>query len=148
MSPSPSLFLLAGTAILVLACISAGCYSAPAPVPPGTTGPAPVASGTPAPAPVPPGSTGPAPAAGSAVMIKNFAFSPAVLNVKAGTTVTWTNDDGAPHTIVSDAGSPASFSSPNLAHGATFSFTFAQAGSYPYHCSIHPSMKGTVVVGP
>jgi plastocyanin len=66
--------------------------------------------------------------------------------VKTGTTVTWMNNDGAPHTIVSEAGSPATFSSESLSTGASYSFTFAQPGTYTYHCSIHPSMKGTVIV--
>jgi plastocyanin len=126
MSPqSRSLFWLACAVILILACFGVGCYSAPAP------------SAT----------TAPAPAAGAnVVMIRNFAFSPATLTVRAGTTVTWTNDDSPPHAIASDAGSPVTFSSSPLANGATFSFTFTQAGSYPYHCSIHPSMKGTIIV--
>jgi amicyanin len=115
--------------LLVLACFFAGCYSTPAPAPSATT----------------PG----APAAGTnAISIKNFAFSPATLTVKTGTTVTWTNDDSAPHTVVSDDGAPVAFTSPSLATGASYPFTFTQAGTYAYHCSIHPSMKGTVVVQP
>jgi plastocyanin len=66
--------------------------------------------------------------------------------VKTGTAVTWVNDDGAPHAIASDAGSPAAFSSNTLSTGASYTFTFTQAGTYTYHCSIHPSMTGTVIV--
>jgi plastocyanin len=66
--------------------------------------------------------------------------------VKAGTTVTWTNNDGATHAIASDTGDPAAFSSDPISSGATYSFTFTQPGTYAYHCSIHPSMKGTVIV--
>jgi plastocyanin len=66
--------------------------------------------------------------------------------VKVGTVVTWTNRDSTPHTIVSDTASPVQFSSDPLPTGASYSFTFIQAGTYPYHCSIHPSMMGTIVV--
>jgi plastocyanin len=60
-----------------------------------------------------------------------------------GTTVTWTNDDGVNHTVTSDQGA---FDSGPLATGQTFSQTFNQAGTFTYHCTIHPSMQGTVVV--
>ena len=79
---------------------------------------------------------------GTAVTIQNFAFSPATATVAVGSTVTWTNDDSTAHTVTFDAG-------PNcgqLSSGATTTATFSAAGSYAYHCSIHPSMKGTVVV--
>jgi plastocyanin len=56
------------------------------------------------------------------------------------------NQDGASHTVVSDTGSPAAFSSDSLSTGASYRFTFALPGTYPYHCSIHPSMKGTIIV--
>ena len=75
------------------------------------------------------------------VSIKNFAFNPSTLTVKVGETVRWTNDDSAPHQI---AGGFAN--SPVLPQGATFEFTFTTAGTYDYHCAIHPSMKGTIVV--
>jgi plastocyanin len=48
--------------------------------------------------------------------------------------------------VASDAGGPVPFSSPTLATGATYQFTFTHAGTYAYHCSIHPSMKGTIIV--
>ena len=51
-----------------------------------------------------------------------------------------------PHTIVSDTGSPVTFSSDSISSGASYSFTFTQPGTYAYHCSIHPSMKGTIIV--
>jgi plastocyanin len=82
-------------------------------------------------------------AVGAQVVLKNFAFDPASITVKAGDTVTWTNQDSATHTVAADNGE---FKSGDLGNGATFSFTFAKAGTYPYHCSIHPNMKGTVVV--
>jgi plastocyanin len=85
-------------------------------------------------------------AGGNTVFIKNFAFDPSTLTVKSGTVVTWINQDGASHAIVSDTGSPAAFSSDSLSSGASYSFTFTQPGTYTYHCSIHPSMKGTIIV--
>ena len=86
------------------------------------------------------------PGGGSAITIKNFAFDPAVLTVKPGTTVTWLNQDPAPHAIASDTTSAVAFSSESLANGASYAFTFTQPGTYTYHCSIHPSMTGTIVV--
>jgi plastocyanin len=83
------------------------------------------------------------PASGNSVTLTNFAFSPATLTVKVGTTITWTNKDSASHTVISDSGV---FESVNLATNAVFSYTFNSAGTFPYHCSIHPSMKGTVIV--
>ena len=84
------------------------------------------------------------------VTIQNFAFSPATITVPRGTTVTWVNQDAASHTIVSDAqGSVAQgavFTSNSLANGASYSFKFDNPGTYPYHCSIHPTMKATVIV--
>lgn len=77
------------------------------------------------------------------VTISNFAFSPATLTVHKGTTVTWTNDDSAPHTVTGNNGGPAS--SP-LSQGKTYSYTFNTVGSFPYHCSIHPSMTATITV--
>ena len=84
------------------------------------------------------------------VALQNFAFSPPSVTVPKGSTVAWTNQDSAPHTIVSDA-TPlfsvgAIFTSPQLGQGQTFSFTFNTEGTYAYHCGIHPFMKGTVTV--
>jgi amicyanin len=77
------------------------------------------------------------------VNITNFAFAPASLAVKLGDTVTWTNKDEEPHTVVADDGS---FHSPGMDSNATYSFTFTNPGSFDYICSIHPFMHGTVVV--
>jgi len=77
------------------------------------------------------------------VFIQGMAFSPAALTVMAGTTVTWTNKDGMTHTVTSDT---SLFDSGNVASNATYSYTFANAGTYAYHCTIHPSMKGTITV--
>jgi len=95
-----------------------------------------------------PQGTGPAtPAAGpGSVSINNFAFSPQQITVSQGTTVTWTNQDSVAHTVVSDAGAPGTFSSDPLSQGSSFTFTFTKPGTYTYHCSIHPSMTGTVTV--
>ena len=84
-----------------------------------------------------------APASGNAVNIDNFAFAPATLTVHAGSTVTWTNRDEEPHTVVANDGS---FHSPGMDSQATFSYTFTKAGTFDYVCSIHPFMHATVVV--
>ena len=81
--------------------------------------------------------------AGDAVSISNFAFAPATLTVPVGATVTWTNHDEEPHTVVASDGS---FHSPGLGTDATYSYTFPTAGTFDYICSIHPFMHGTVVV--
>jgi plastocyanin len=84
-------------------------------------------------------------AAPAEVKIDNFSFGPEVLTVAAGTTVTWTNRDDIPHTVVS-TDDPKSFKSKVLDTDEKFSFTFSKAGTYPYFCSIHPKMTGKVVV--
>jgi plastocyanin len=82
-------------------------------------------------------------AAETEVKIDNFAFAPQRIVVKAGTTVTWTNADDAPHTVAS---SSKAFKSGALDTEDKFSFTFATPGTYEYFCSLHPHMTGTVVV--
>jgi plastocyanin len=77
------------------------------------------------------------------VAISGFAFDPPSLTVKVGTTVKWTNQDSAPHTVASDGGD---WESGQLSQGNSFTRTFDQAGTFAYHCSVHPAMKGTVVV--
>ena len=77
------------------------------------------------------------------VKIDNFSFGPGTLTVPVGTTVTWTNRDDIPHTVVSTEGS---FKSKVLDTDEKFSFTFTKSGTYPYFCSIHPKMTGKVVV--
>ena len=83
------------------------------------------------------------PASGSVVNIVNFAFSPGTLTIKAGTTVTWTNNDSTTHNVASDSGV---FSSGNLSPNSQFSYTFNSTGTFPYHCTIHTYMKGTIIV--
>ena len=77
------------------------------------------------------------------VRIDNFTFKDPVVTVKPGTTVTWTNGDDIPHTVVAKDGS---FKSRVLDSGDRFSFTFAKPGQFGYYCSIHPHMAGMVVV--
>jgi plastocyanin len=84
-----------------------------------------------------------APVGGNQITIDGFAFAPASVTVSPGSTVTWTNRDEEPHTVVANDGS---FHSPGMGTGATFSHTFPTAGTFDYVCSIHPMMHGTVVV--
>jgi plastocyanin len=90
--------------------------------------------------------TRPAPVgAAVTVSMRNIAFVPATLTIAVGTTVTWTNQDTAPHTTTSDT---ASWDSNIISQGASFSFTFTKAGAFAYHCNVHPSMHGTITVTP
>jgi plastocyanin len=82
-------------------------------------------------------------AAETPVTIRDFAFAPPVLVAPTGTTVRWTNQDGAAHTTTSDTGV---WDSGTLAGGQSFPHTFAQAGVFAYHCAIHPGMTGALVV--
>src|SRR3954451_22893243 len=84
-----------------------------------------------------------APPAAASVQIGNFTFNSQLLTVKPGTTITWTNGDDIPHTVVAKDGS---FKSKVLDTGDRFSFTFAKAGQFGYFCSLHPHMTGTIVV--
>jgi plastocyanin len=99
-----------------------------------STTPAPKPTSTPTPA---------SPVAANAIAIVDVAFEPATLKVESGTTVTWTNTGVAPHTVTADDGS---FDSGTLETGATFQQTFADPGTYPYLCAIHPDMTGTIEV--
>jgi plastocyanin len=76
------------------------------------------------------------------VKIDNFTFSPAELKVKVGDTVTWTNNDDIPHTVVS----AGKFRSKAMDTDNSFSFTFTEAGDYKYFCSLHPHMTGMIKV--
>lgn len=84
------------------------------------------------------------------ISILNYAFDPANLTVKAGTTVTWVNNDSVPHKVVPVSGSSdaiaSGFGSANLSQGDTYSFTFNSAGTVDYYCQIHPMMKGRITV--
>lgn len=75
--------------------------------------------------------------------IRGFAFDPAELTVTVGSTVTWTNEDGAAHTTTSDDGL---WDSGRLGQGGTYGRVFDQAGGFSNYCAIHRSMRGTIVV--
>jgi plastocyanin len=79
------------------------------------------------------------------VSIVDFAFTPKTITVPVGTTVRWTNNGNAPHTVTSTS-SPKAFDSGTLNSGDTFQHTFTTAGQFPYRCNIHPSMTGMVIV--
>ena len=80
---------------------------------------------------------------GSAGTVADFSFTPKTIEVKAGTTVTWTNQGQTEHTVKG----PGFFSPKALGHGAKYSFRFSKPGRFPYLCTLHPSlMRGTVVV--
>jgi len=145
------LLLLVGMSIVI---IGASCSMyppapAPAPVtptPPTSEQPAPVVTPTPQVVPptqppvvIPPKTT----SAKADVSIANFSFSPATITINKGMTVVWTNNDSAPHQIASDNGT---FNSNPLSNGDSFAFTFSTPGTFTYHCAIHPSMTGTVIV--
>ena len=85
----------------------------------------------------------PAWAAETKVKIDNFTFNPQQITVKAGDTVTWVNHDDIPHTVTSKT---KLFKSKALDTDDKFSFTFATPGTYPYFCSLHPMMTGSIVV--
>jgi plastocyanin len=113
-----------------------------------TPEPAPAAASptpSPSPSPAPPAASPSAPAGARVdVRIAGFAFGPAMIQVAPGAPVTWTNADAAPHTTTGEDGA---WDSGTLAPGASFSVTFSTPGTYEYACTIHPFMRGTVVVG-
>ena len=83
------------------------------------------------------------PARTQAVSIRMFAFTPQVLTVTAGTTVTWTNTDEDPHTVTAN---DKSFHSAALDNDGKYSVTFPKPGEYAYFCSLHPRMTGKIIV--
>ena len=88
--------------------------------------------------------TSPANAITDQVEIKNFAFAPRTLTVRAGTRVVWTNRDDEPHRIASAGGTFAASNA--LDTSDSYAVTFAKPGTYAYFCSIHPMMVGTIIV--
>ena len=78
------------------------------------------------------------------INIQNFAFSPSSLTINKCDSVVWANQDSAAHAVISDSGSE--ISSTSLSIGQSYSHTFNQAGTYDYHCGVHPSMKGEIIV--
>jgi plastocyanin len=75
------------------------------------------------------------------VIIKNSAYNPSTIQVTRGTTVTWVNEDSVAHTATSNM-----FDSKNIGPGGRFSYTFDRTGTFDYHCTIHPEMRGRVIV--
>jgi plastocyanin len=124
---SKSLALVVLTSILTAAC--GGYSSSPTPNPSPTPSPA----GTSSSVTIPVG----------AESLGNRAFSPGDLDVAVGTTVTWTNGDSIAHTSTSNA---PGWNSGTIPAGGRFSFEFQSAGTFPYRCTIHPGMVGTVTV--
>ncbi|MGW3652373.1 cupredoxin domain-containing protein [Streptomyces sp. NPDC000878] len=88
---------------------------------------------------------GQASAATYRVTMQGYAFAPATLTVPAGSTVTWTNQDTAPHDVKTTSG-PVQIHSPMLDKGESWSFTFTTAGSYAYYCTVHPNMTAGITV--
>lgn len=84
----------------------------------------------------------------ASVTIKDFAYSPATIRVKKGTTVTWTNEDTTRHNVISRVAVPMGPPTTHdlLAKGETYNFTFMATGTFDYGCTPHPKMKGTVEV--
>lgn len=122
------LAVIAAAALFAAAC---GDYSSSSPVSPSSPAPAPGAPSSSVVIPV------------GAEFLGARAFMPADLDITVGTTVTWMNTDSTSHTSTSDG---AGWNSGTVAPGRQFSFVFQTAGTFPYHCTIHPGMMGTVVV--
>ncbi len=80
---------------------------------------------------------------GTQVTISEYAYEPAEVTIKAGESVTWTNEDSVKHNAASDE---SAFEGPLLSEGESYTFTFEVPGRYPYHCTPHPYMKATVIV--
>ena len=157
-----ALFISAVFALLLFGCIGGGGYTtstptatptqeptvpgSPSPTPTGYTTSTPTA--TPTQEPTVPGSPSPTPTAAGIVEvdIQGFAFNPSSITIPAGTTVRWTNKDAVGHTVTSDSG--GTLDSPLLQNGQSWEFTFTEPGTYTYHCTPHPFMRGTVIVTP
>ena len=149
------LLILVTLGILLLSVIGLIACSQAAPATPATPAPPPTPAtpATPAPVTVPllpnEGQTTPPPASAmpqivtAQVSLAGFAFSPDAVIVSVGATVTWTNKDSVTHTVTSNGGL---FDSGNLAQGKTFSYTFKEKGTFQYHCNLHPSMTGKIIV--
>ncbi|GAA4523262.1 cupredoxin domain-containing protein [Amycolatopsis samaneae] len=137
--------ILGTTALLIAVALGLTACGAPRAAAPATAPPAsmPGMSGMTA---SPPGQAA-APATPGVVSIKDFAFAPGDVTVKAGTTVTWRNEDQDPHTVTS-TGNGGPLRSPTLNKGETYRYVFAAPGRYEYLCTIHPFMTATVTVTP
>ena len=124
---SSRVIFVSALALLAAACGSSDSTTSPTPTP------APVTSGSGTAISIPVG----------AQTLGNAAYSPDTVDVAVGTTVTWTNTDSIAHTSTSNG---AGWDSGAIAPRAQFSFTFQNAGTFAYHCAIHPGMVGTVTV--
>ena len=132
---------LAVTMSMVLtACGGSTATTAPTPTTAPTTAP------TPTPTPSPTAITTPVATVTVKIVEKNekYSFQPGTLNIKVGTQVIWTDTSDATHTVTSDTG-VFNTASP-IAKGQTFMFLFTQAGTFKYHCTIHPYMVATITV--
>ena len=135
--------LVVGAALLLAACSSSGATAAPSAAAPTAEASAPASTAASSPAAGGAACSQSATAGQVAVTIKNFAFGPADIQAKVGDTVTFTNNDSAPHTATLDDGSCTTGTiSPGTADG----LTFTAAGTYPFHCKIHSSMTGKITV--
>ena len=123
-----SLRLVMVSSLIALTVACGGYSSEPSPTPTATPGNGPATAVT-----IP----------SNAETLGNRAYAPDNLSVDVGTTVTWTNNDFVDHTTTSDG---TGWNSGVVAPGGKFSVTFQSAGTFPYHCTIHPGMVGTVVV--
>jgi plastocyanin len=133
------LVAVAATVLLLAACSSGGATTAPSAEAPA----APTAAAS-VEASAPPAACVKSAAGGEVdVEIEDFAFKPAAITATVGQTVTFTNKDSAPHTATLDDGS---CTTPNIAAGGSDALTFNAAGTYPFHCNVHPDMKGTITV--
>jgi plastocyanin len=129
----PLLNVAAGAVLLLAACSGGGATTAPTSAPEASVE-APAAA-----------ACAESSAAGEvAVTIADFAFSPADITATVGQTVTFTNNDSAPHTATLDDGT---CTTPNIDNGGSDGLMFSAAGAYPFHCAVHPNMKGTITVG-
>ena len=126
--------------ITIFSVVAIACGSGSSSTP---TNPTPTPTPTPTPAPGPTTATTPVSIVRGASILTTTAYNPSPLTVASGTTVRWTNDDTTAHTSTSNT---AAWTSGNLNPGDHFDFVFQTAGTFTYHCAIHPGMVGTVVV--
>jgi len=127
-------------ALLLAACGGGGTTTASTPT--ATSQPTPTPTTAPSPTP-----TQTSTVANVKIVEQNgkYSFQPATLSIKMGTQVEWLNTSDAPHTVTSDAAGDFNSTS-NITQNQTFKFTFTKAGTFPYHCNIHPYMKATITV--
>jgi plastocyanin len=141
MRRSAALFLAAFAILTLAACSSGGGTAAPAATPDATT---PATSDAPAGSPAAgAGCAVSTESAGVTVDIADFTFVPAEAQASVGATIGWTNSDSAAHTATLDDGSCGTG---NIANGASAALVFNTAGTFAYHCAIHPNMKGTITI--